>query len=63
MGRFMSPDWDTKPVAVPYASFGDPQALNLYAYVENAPLNRVDADGHASDNSELKNFAQVNFDV
>lgn len=31
--------------------------------VENAPLNRVDADGHASDNSELKNFAQVNFDV
>jgi hypothetical protein len=31
---------------VPYASFGDPQSLNLYAYVENAPLNRVEADGH-----------------
>jgi hypothetical protein len=31
---------------VPYASFGDPQTLNLYAYVENAPINKVDADGH-----------------
>jgi hypothetical protein len=31
---------------VPYASFGDPQTLNLYSYVENAPLNKVDADGH-----------------
>ncbi len=46
IGRFLSPDWDAKPTAVPYASFGDPQTLNLYAYVENAPLNRVDADGH-----------------
>jgi RHS repeat-associated protein len=46
LGRFMSPDWDGKPVTVPYASFGDPQTLNLYSYVENAPLNKVDADGH-----------------
>jgi len=48
LGRFMTPDWDAKPVTVPYASFGDPQTLNLYSYVENGPLNRVDADGHAS---------------
>jgi RHS repeat-associated protein len=48
LGRFMSPDWDAKPVTVPYASFGDPQTLNLYSYVENAPLNKVDADGHAA---------------
>jgi RHS repeat-associated protein len=48
LGRFMSPDWAAKPVTVPYASFGDPQTLNLYAYVENAPLNQVDADGHAN---------------
>jgi RHS repeat-associated protein len=48
MGRFMTPDWDAKPMTVPYASFGDPQTLNLYAYVENGPLNRVDADGHFS---------------
>ena len=45
-GRFMTPDWDLKPVAVPYAKFGDPQTLNLYAYVENSPLDRIDADGH-----------------
>ncbi len=45
-GRFMSPDWALKPVSVPYASFGDPQTLNLYTYVQNSPLNRIDADGH-----------------
>ncbi len=51
-GRFMTPDWDLKPIAVPYAKFGDPQTLNLYAYVENSPLNRIDADGHdGQDNS------------
>ncbi len=47
MGRFLTPDWAAKPITVPYASFGDPQTLNLYTYVENGPLNRVDADGHA----------------
>jgi RHS repeat-associated protein len=46
IGRFMTPDWAAKPTAVPYAVFGDPQTLNLYAYVENAPVNRADADGH-----------------
>ena len=45
-GRFMSPDWALKPVSVPYAKFGDPQTLNLYTYVQNSPLNRIDADGH-----------------
>ena len=48
LGRFMTPDWDAKPTSVPYASFGDPQTLNLYSYVENGPLNKVDADGHAA---------------
>ena len=42
----MTPDWAAKPTTVPYAKFGDPQTLNLYAYVENGPVNRVDADGH-----------------
>jgi RHS repeat-associated protein len=46
LGRFMTPDWALRPTAVPYAVFGDPQTLNLYTYVENSPLNRVDADGH-----------------
>ena len=48
-GSFMSPDWALRPVAVPYAKFGDPQTLNLYTYVENSPLDRVDADGHCTD--------------
>jgi RHS repeat-associated protein len=48
LGRFMTPDWAARPTSVPYAVFGDPQSLNLYTYVENAPLNRVDADGHCA---------------
>src|SRR5262249_49306900 len=47
IGRFMSPDWAAKPVTVPYAKFGDPQSLNLYSYVENGPVNRIDPDGHS----------------
>jgi len=33
-------------VPVPYAKLDDPQSLNLYAYVGNNPLSRVDLDGH-----------------
>jgi RHS repeat-associated protein len=46
MGRFLSPDWSAKEEPVPYAKLDDPQTLNLYAYVENNPMDRVDADGH-----------------
>ncbi len=46
LGRFMTPDWAAAPTAVPYASFGDPQSLNLYAYAENSPSMRIDLDGH-----------------
>jgi RHS repeat-associated protein len=46
MGRFMSPDWSAKEEPVPYATMDDPQSLNLYSYVRNNPLTRVDADGH-----------------
>jgi RHS repeat-associated protein len=46
IGRFMTPDWAAKPVTVPYAKFGDPQSLNLYTYVENSPIDGIDADGH-----------------
>jgi hypothetical protein len=45
----MTPDWSAKPVTVPYAKFDDPQTLNLYSYTENAPINRIDADGHFND--------------
>jgi RHS repeat-associated protein len=48
LGRFLTPDWAARPTAVPYAVFGDPQSLNLYAYVRNDPVTHVDADGHAA---------------
>jgi RHS repeat-associated protein len=46
LGRFMIPDWADKPTAVPYASFGNPQSLNLYSYVNNNPTTTRDPDGH-----------------
>jgi RHS repeat-associated protein len=46
MGRFMSPDWSAKEEPIPYAQMGDPQSLNLYAYVRNNPIIHVDLDGH-----------------
>jgi RHS repeat-associated protein len=45
-GRWMLPDWSAVPAAVPYADLGNPQTLNLYAYVGNNPLTRTDPDGH-----------------
>lgn len=44
-GRFIPPDWSAKEDPVPYANLEDPQSLNLYSYVGNNPLVRVDADG------------------
>ena len=46
LGRFTSPDWSSAPQPVPYANLGNPQTLNLYAYVANNPLSRSDLDGH-----------------
>jgi RHS repeat-associated protein len=46
VGRFMIPDWAEKPTTVPYASFGNPQSLNLYSYVNNNPTTTRDPDGH-----------------
>jgi RHS repeat-associated protein len=51
MSRFFSPDWSSTPTGVPYASFADPQTLNLYSYVRNNPLGSVDADGHDWDDA------------
>jgi RHS repeat-associated protein len=51
VGRFMSPDWSTKPEAVPYSSLDNPQSLNLYGFVGNNPLSHVDADGHVYNGS------------
>lgn len=49
LGRFMTPDWAAKAVAVPYANYGNPQSLNLYSYVTNNPTTLSDADGHDGD--------------
>jgi RHS repeat-associated protein len=46
MGRYMSPDWSASPTTVPYATFTDPQTLNLYMYGRNNPLSSRDFDGH-----------------
>jgi RHS repeat-associated protein len=59
MGRFMSPDWSAKEEPVPYAKLDDPQSLNLYAYVRNNPLIRVDADGHIDWDYLKDKFKQV----
>ena len=49
IGRFMSPDWASDPTAVPYATYTNPQRLNLYNYMRNNPLSGTDPDGHCCD--------------
>ena len=46
LGRWMIPDWSSKPAPLPYADFSNPQTFNLYGYVRNNPLNRTDPNGH-----------------
>jgi RHS repeat-associated protein len=46
LGRFITPDWSTTPIPVPYADLDDPQSLNQYSYVRNVPTVKVDPDGH-----------------
>ena len=41
MGRFMSPD----PSGLVFASFANPQSLNLYSYAQNNPLIYTDRQG------------------
>ncbi len=46
-GHWMSPDWSSSPEPVPYANLANPQSFNLYAYVNNDPVDGEDVDGHA----------------
>jgi len=50
-GRWLSADWSSVPVAVPYANLTNPQTLNLYAMVSNDPETSADLDGHAGQNA------------
>src|SRR6185312_7932810 len=62
-GRFLSPDWSAKAEPVPYSKLGNPQSLNLYGYMRNDPLGRVDPDGHRceSDFDSLQTPEQKNW--
>jgi len=59
-GRFMSPDWSAKAEPVPYSKLDNPQTLNLYSYVGNNPLSRVDPTGHADIAAECKGQSTCN---
>jgi RHS repeat-associated protein len=56
MGRFMTPDWSSAPIPIPYADLDDPQSLNQYGYVRNNPLNRTDSDGHCTVEGKERSF-------
>jgi RHS repeat-associated protein len=41
-GRWLSSDWSSVPVAVPYATLANPQTLNLYSMVSDDPETSAD---------------------
>jgi RHS repeat-associated protein len=45
-GRWLSADWSSVPVPVPYADLTNPQTLNLYAMASDDPETSADLDGH-----------------
>ncbi|HET7108345.1 MAG TPA: RHS repeat-associated core domain-containing protein [Candidatus Acidoferrum sp.] len=49
LGRWLSPDWSSVPVPVPYANLSNPQTLNLYSMVADDPETFADLDGHCCD--------------
>jgi hypothetical protein len=63
MGRFMSPDWNETPIPIPYGNLGDPQTLNLYAYVGNNPLSRTDPTGHSGKDVTLTSQSTIRVDT
>jgi RHS repeat-associated protein len=50
-GRWLSSDWSSVPVPVPYANLTNPQTLNLYAMVADDPESFADLDGHEDKDS------------
>jgi RHS repeat-associated protein len=45
-GRWLTPDWSSDPVPIPYGQIDAPQSFNLYSYVSNNPTTLSDVDGH-----------------
>ncbi len=58
LGRWMTPDWSARQDPIPYADLRNPQSLNLYAYVGNNPVTRLDPDGHAQSADQVKQNQQ-----
>ncbi len=52
-GRWLSADWSSVPVAVPYANLTNPQTLNLYSMVSDDPESFADLDGHQEADPEI----------
>jgi len=66
MGRFMSPDYSdsgSAPDPIPYADYSNPQSLNLYAYLNNNPLNDTDPDGHGCLDNDATTSTNSNGDL
>src|SRR5713101_7781578 len=59
-GRWLSADWSSVPVAVPYANLTNPQTLNLYAMVSDDPESFADLDGHGGPGDALLNVEVLN---
>jgi RHS repeat-associated protein len=55
-GRWLSADWSSVPVPVPYANLTNPQTLNLYSMVADDPESFADLDGHCCDVWDAINF-------
>jgi RHS repeat-associated protein len=63
LGRFTGPDTSSRPQPTPYALRTDPQTLNLYSYLRNNPLARIDADGHGDSSVEITAWLTSNMVV
>jgi RHS repeat-associated protein len=58
-GRWLSADWSSVPVAIPYANLTNPQTLNLYAMVADDPETFADLDGHCDANDWCGTLAGI----
>jgi len=50
-GRWLSADWSSVPVPVPYANLANPQTLNLYSMVADDPESFANLDGHCCEDA------------